>query len=109
MRATSKLGVGALVLLAATAAAATDLRGRVEGTNSYSSTPFPLGGTALYLYQQQAGQWRVVSSAYTAPNGMYYFRGIAPGKYVLQVERRNYAVQVGNTPLQDVPPVVIAR
>ena len=64
---------------------------------------------ALYLHRQEAGQWKVTASAFTGPNGMYYFRGIAPGKYVLQVQGRNYPAQVGNAPLQDIPPVVIPR
>jgi hypothetical protein len=99
----------AFMLAGAATAAATDLRGRVDGRNNYSSTPFPVGGTAVSLSREEAGQRRVVASAYTAPNGMYYFSGVAPGRYTLQVERRSFQVQVGNAPLQDLRPIVIAR
>lgn len=109
MTRTVHIAAAALMLAAAAAAGATDLRGRVDGRNNFSSTPFPLGGTALQLYRQDAGQLRLAASAFTGPNGMYYFRGVAPGRYVLQVQGRKFPVQVGNAPLQDVPPLVIPR
>lgn len=40
---------------------------------------------------------------------MYYFSGVAPGRYPLQVERSSFQVEVGNAPLQDLRPIVIAR
>jgi hypothetical protein len=107
MRRTIVMCVGVLML--AGAATATDLRGRVEARNKHVSTPFPLGGTAVSLYREEGGQSRVVQSAYTAPNGMYYFSRVAPGRYTLRVEQQSYQVEVGNAPLQDLRPIVIAR
>ena len=107
MRTTIVIGVGAFIL--AGAAAATDLRGRVDARNNYASTPFPVAGTAVSLYREEGGQRRMVQSAYTAPNGMYYFSGVAPGKYTLQVERHSFHVEVGHARLQDLRPIVIAR
>jgi Carboxypeptidase regulatory-like domain len=107
MRTTLIIGVGALML--AGAATATDLRGRVEARNNYASTPFPVGGTAISLYKEEGGKRRMVQSAYTAANGMYYFSGVAPGRYTLQVERSSFRVDVDNMPLQDLRPIVIAR
>jgi hypothetical protein len=62
------------------AAVATDPGKRVDALNNYSSTPFPLGGTAVSLYKEEGGQRRMVQSAYTATNGMYYFSDVAPGR-----------------------------
>ncbi|HEX2458551.1 MAG TPA: carboxypeptidase-like regulatory domain-containing protein [Vicinamibacterales bacterium] len=107
MRRIILIGIGVFML--AGPAAATDLRGRVDARNNYSSTPFPVAGTAVSLYREEGGQRRMVQSAYTAPNGMYYFSGVAPGKYTLQVERYRFHVEVGNARLQDLRPVVIAR
>ncbi|RPI19979.1 MAG: carboxypeptidase regulatory-like domain-containing protein [Acidobacteria bacterium] len=107
MRTTIVIGVGAFML--AGAAAATDLRGRVDARNNYAGTPFPVAGTAVSLYREEGGQRRMVQSAYTAPNGMYYFSGVAPGRYTLQVERHSFHVEVGNARLQDLRPIVIAR
>ena len=105
MRKTILIGVGAFML--AGAATATDLRGRVDARNSY--TTFPVGGTAVSLYREEAGRSNIVQSAYTAPNGMYYFRGVAPGRYTLRVEQRSFQLDVGNAPLQDLRPIVITR
>lgn len=107
MRTTILIGIGAFMLTGA--AAGTDLRGRVDAHNKYSSTSFPIGGTTVSLYRDEGGQRRMVQSAYTTPNGMYYFSGVAPGRYTLQVERRTFHVEVANTPLQDLRPIVIAR
>jgi hypothetical protein len=107
MRKIIVIGVGALML--AGAATATDLRGRVEARNRHVSTPFPLAGTAVSLVRQEAGQSKVVQSAYTAPNGMYYFSRVAPGRYTLRVEQQSFQVDVGNAALQDLRPIVIAR
>ena len=107
MTRTIPIGVAAFML--AGAAAATDLRGRVDARNNYSSASFPVGGTAVSLYREERGQRRMVQSAYTAANGMFYFSGVAPGRYTLQVERRSFQVDVGSAPLQDLRPIVITR
>ena len=107
MRKIILIAVGAFML--AGAAAATDLRGRVDARNKHVSTPFPLGGTAVSLYREESGQSKIVQSAYTAPNGMYYFSRVPPGRYTLRVEQRSFQVNVGNAPLQDLQPIVIAR
>ena len=54
MRTSLITGVAALML--AGAAAATDLRGRVDARNKYASTPFPVPGTAVSLYRDEGGQ-----------------------------------------------------
>jgi hypothetical protein len=109
MTKTLHAGLAAALLAACAAAGATDLRGRVDGKAASSGSTFPLGGTALKLYRQDAGQTRLAGSAFTGPNGMYYFRAVAPGRYVLQVHGRSFPVQVGSAQLQDVPPLVIPR
>lgn len=103
------IGAAVLMLAAASDAGATDLRGRVDGKNNFSSALFPVGGAALQLYREEAGQRKLAASGFTAPDGMYYFRGIAPGSYVLQVQGRKFQVQVSHGRLQDIPPVVIPR
>lgn len=107
MRTTIIVGVAASML--AGAAAATDLRGRVDASNKYASTPFPVAGTAVSLHRDEGGQRKMVQSAYTAANGMYYFSGVAPGRYTLQVERHSFHVEVRDARLQDLRPIVIAR
>jgi hypothetical protein len=89
---------------------ATDLRGRVDGRNAYYPRPFPLAGAPvmLYAFRPQFG-WRVVATAYTGPDGLYYFRNIPPGSYTLQVQGLNFPLNVAPASYQDVPPVLVSR
>ena len=100
---------GTLLLAAASNAFATDLRGRVDGRNAYSPTPYPIGGTPLELYREDRGRLIRQGATFTAPDGMYYFRGVTPGRYVLQVQGGSYPLQVRDQFVQDVPPVVLKR
>jgi protocatechuate 3,4-dioxygenase beta subunit len=82
---------------------ATDLRGRVEGQTAFSSLPVPMSSTAVELADSN-GQ-RVIARAYTGPDGMYYFRGIAPGRYQLRTRSNAYPVTVLSNPTQDIAPI----
>lgn len=106
---TMKFLVGACFVAAvaafATAAAAADLRGRVEGTNKFSANSFPLNGARVEL-MDSLGQ-RVVANAYTGPDGLYYFKRIGAGKYMIRVNGGSYPVTVGAGDYQDIPPIRI--
>lgn len=98
----------ALCLLT-TVAGATNLRGRVEGKHAYAPAPFPASRiTVELLVPDVGGQWQVAYRAVSGPDGMYYFAGVKPGKYILHVNGQlNFNLTVGPGPTQDVAPVVV--
>ncbi|HTQ12479.1 MAG TPA: hypothetical protein VMH86_01285 [Rhizomicrobium sp.] len=97
--------VFALLALAPSAAGAASLRGVVV------SAPALLGqvrvgrpGVTVTL-TGAAGRpsWQTV----TTGSGYYFFMGVAPGSYVLQVGSARYGVTVTSAAMQDIPPVVL--
>ena len=48
-----------------------------------------------------------VANAVTGPDGMYYFRNIPPGIYVLQIGGTNYPLQVLPQGAQDIQAVLL--
>jgi hypothetical protein len=96
------------LLLLAVPASATDLRGMIQGNHPYSSQSFPVKGATVKLYQQSGRAWRLVDATVSGPDGMYYMRNIAPGRYWLQINgRQNYQVSVGTARSQNIPPIRI--
>ena len=93
---------GALLLMISLVAGATDLRGRVEGQNAYASSPYAINGARVDLMDPGGRQ---VASYLTGPDGMYYFRRISPGKYVVRVRNKSYPITVRDEPAQDLGPV----
>jgi hypothetical protein len=102
--------VACLLAVFAFCAYAVDIRGRVDGRNAYTPRPYPIAGVpvTLFVHQQPTG-WRVLANSYTGPDGIYYFRGVPPGSYVLQVQGRNFPVTLSQSPFQDIPPLLIQR
>jgi len=101
-----RLGVALGAALFAAAAGATDLRGKVEGTHSYTSRAFPARGVSVVLYQKRSGQWQRLHRTVTGPDGMYYLRNVAPGEYWLRVDRRHdYRINVRPQGVQDIQPI----
>ena len=100
----ARIAVGAMLALAALPAGATDLRGRVEGQNAYSASPFALNGARVELVDRNG---RTVGTYSTGPDGMYYFRNVAPGAYTLRVNKRSYPVTVEANVAQDIRPIRI--
>ena len=88
--------------------AATDLRGRVDGTHGYAQQPFPLAGAHITLFSQnQGGGYTEVANTISGPDGIYYFKNIKPGTFFLQINGRNYSLVVRDTPSQDVAPILL--
>ena len=101
-----------LLLCAMTAFAshvnATELRGRVDGTHPYAPYPFPLNGARVDLYMPSTQGPRWIANAYTGGDGMYYFFGIQPGFYTLQVNGAlNFPLNVVPVPQQDIQPILL--
>jgi hypothetical protein len=89
------------IFIPVTAANATDLRGRVDGIGAYASAPFPLAKAKIELKQQV--DMTIVASYHTGRDGMYYFRNIRPGQYILIVNGQlTVPIQVRETSLQDI-------
>lgn len=85
---------------------ATDLRGRVDGIGPYASAPFPLAKASVEIKRQDSTQ-SVLASYRTGRDGMYYFRNIPPGHYLLVVNNSlSVPIQVRNTSLQDIGPML---
>ncbi|HEY1771074.1 MAG TPA: hypothetical protein VGG02_12550 [Chthoniobacterales bacterium] len=104
MRSKLLLYILASICLISVNVRATDLRGRVDGFNPFTHTsgPFPGIGVALFAVLPN-GSFTIVRQAATGPDGMYYFTGVYPGQYVLQVGGVNYPLTVGAVPNQDIP------
>jgi len=97
------LSAGGMAMFIAASATATDLRGRIEGQSAYSSIPTPINGMAVELLDANGRQ--VLARYYTGPDGLYYFRGIAPGSYQLRAGGRMYPLAVQSRPAQDIGPI----
>jgi hypothetical protein len=87
---------------------ATDLRGRVDGIHGYAPKPFPLSGARVTLFlPNPAGGYTSIASAVSGADGMYYFKNIQPGNFVLQVNDTNYPLAVRPVPSQEITPVLL--
>lgn len=96
--------------VASTQALATDLRGRVQINSQYRPQPIAQSGIAVRLFSEKGPkQWAQLRSTLTESDGMYYFQGVAPGVYALQVGGANFRLEVLPQPLQDITPVTIQR
>jgi len=94
--------------IAAETATATDLRGRVDGIHGYAPNPFPLSGARVTLFlPNPAGGYTSIASAVSGADGMYYFKNIQPGNFVLQVNETNYPLTVRPVPSQEITPVLL--
>ena len=110
-RALCAAGVVAFVLMTFSSSLyAADIRGRVDGRTAYYPRPYPLAGVpvTLFVFQPPSG-WRPVATSYTAPDGMYYFRGVPAGSCMLQVQGLNFPITVSPAPFQDIPPLLVSR
>jgi len=91
------------LIVSAATVRATDLRGRIDGLNPYTQTLGPLPGVRVGLFVNQNGAFALVRQAVSGSDGMYYFTGVRPGQYVLQLAGGNYPLEVGPGPTQDIP------
>lgn len=84
---------------------ATDLRGRVDGIGPYASAPFPLAKASVELKRQDTLE--LLASYRTGRDGMYYFRNIQPGQYLLVVNNSlSVPLLVKSVTLQDIDPLL---
>jgi hypothetical protein len=95
-----------LALVWASAAGATDVRGRADSENPYMSTPYPIARAHVYLLRS-SGQWKIVASTITDEGGMYHFLNVIPGHYVVQVRGHNFPVDIGESTFQEIPPILV--
>jgi hypothetical protein len=91
---------------------ATDLRGRVDGTHGYSPVPFAMARVPVTIFAAQPSPYGGANyipqaTTVTGGDGMYYFRGIPPGVFVLQIGGNNYPLQVLPQAAQDIQPVLL--
>jgi hypothetical protein len=107
MRKTSPLILTAVIFIStALLAHGTDIRGQVEGYKSSSGTIGPLAGirVSLFFVTPPHG-FQLVRDVVSGPDGLYYFSGIHPGNYILQINGMNYPLSVSDMPFQDIPPI----
>lgn len=92
-------------------AIATDLRGRVDAIHAYSPSPFPLAEaqvTILAIQQTPLGVTYIPwMTTLTGSDGMYYFRNVPPGDFVLQVGGANYQLRVFSQRAQDIQAILV--
>ena len=88
---------------------ATDVKGRINGTNSISKKPYPLKGVSVQLYIEKSGKWLKKGKFITNSDGMYYFKNIELGKYTIQVNgKTNYPIEILNRGSQELAPIIIS-
>ena len=98
--------LGALMMLSASPASATNLRGRVDYQMAGFAYPLPMPGALVELFPP--GAPTPAASTRTGADGMYYFLGVPPGTYSLWINQRiQYPVGVGPVVAQDVPPILV--
>jgi hypothetical protein len=97
-----------LLLFLPSLALATNLRGRVDATHSYSSAPFPARGAHVQLVPQPPATQGPAVSFFTGGDGMYYFSNIPPGQYMLVINNNlRFPLTVVQTNVQNIPPVLL--
>jgi hypothetical protein len=87
---------------------AATISGRVLTSHEYASNPFPAEAQVI-LYAVSSGNvqgYKEIDRTYTGRDGLFYFRAVPPGRYIIQVEGRNYPVEVTD-PNQELGPVKI--
>ncbi len=68
--------------------------------------PFPLAKATVEIKEQDNMQ-STLATYRTGRDGMYYFRNIRPGQYLLVVNNSlEIPIQVNNTQLQDIGPIL---
>jgi len=97
----------AMAFSCATASFATDLRGRVDGLNAYNQQTYLRGGAQVMILAWNGSAWVKSLTVYTGPDGMYYFPGVPPGNYYLNINGLNYPLQVPNLAYFDITPIVL--
>jgi hypothetical protein len=101
-----KIAACALLLLAASLAQATDLRGRVEVRHPYTKMIYPRGGIAVHLAAPGRPQ-TPLRRVFSGPDGMYFLPGVPPGNYVLVVNNSQFPLSVRPLPVQDIQPIQV--
>jgi hypothetical protein len=87
---------------------ATDIKGRINGTNAISKAPYPLKGISIDLYVEDLGKWIKKDTFLTNSDGMYYFKNVEVGNYTIQVNGKvNYPIEVLNKEAQELAPIII--
>ena len=97
-------------LHAAPALQAVNIRGRI--VRQVNNRPYPAGRVQVRLKGSSGNGSAQI--AFTASDGMYSFRNISPGSYVIEVlsgrpERviRSLPVQIPNRPTVDIPQITL--
>lgn len=87
---------------------AATISGRILTTHEYAPNPFPAEAQVI-LYAVSSGNvqgYKEIDRTYTGRDGLFYFYNVPPGRYIIQVEGRNYPVEITD-PNQEVGPVRI--
>jgi len=99
-----------ILLVSAAKVPATDLRGGVIGVNLFGQTTGAFPGVGVALFGMNVyGTFGLVRQAVTGLDGIYYFSGVYPGQYVLQVGGVHYPLTAGATQMQDIQILAAAR
>ena len=95
---------------AAPALQAVNIRGRI--VRQVNNRPYPAGRVQVRL--KRSGGNGSAQIAFTASDGMYAFRNISPGSYVIEVLSgkpehviRSLPVQIPNRPTVDIPQIAL--
>ncbi len=102
----ARLSFAAALCGLATHADATDLRGMVgvAVTNGLARTPVGRQGISVTLAPAKPG---APARATTNAAGLYFFLGVAPGRYRLLVAGRQYPIAVTPASAQDIAPILL--
>jgi len=110
MKLTHLLFAAVLITVAETCPA-TDLRGQIRGTHAYTNNTFAVENVRVVLKLSESGE--IVSRAWTGKSGYYYFKGVEPGDYELQISGRsssrsyNFPITVHDVKRQSIEAIVL--
>jgi hypothetical protein len=98
-----------LLIVIPSISSATDIRGRVDISHSYSSYPFPANNIEVRLFALYPNTSVQVATYFTGHDGMYFFYGLQPGRYLIFIPPNfNFDIIVNNVPRQDIRPLLIS-
>lgn len=101
------VSISILLSMMVSFAQATDIRGRVDGVHAWAKEPFPMEKAVVEVLREKDGADKIFQITETNSTGMYYFKGLAPGDYVLRVNGLiKVSVTIVDKKNQDIGPIL---
>ena len=91
-------------------AVAANLRGKIFAKYSHSVQRYPIGGIKIELHRFSVSKEKLVATAISAQDGMFYFRDVPAGTYTITLpDAQTFVFKVKSKPQQDLAPIVLEK